>query len=356
MTTAHTLAGGAPAAPELPQAQEARATGFARFWQRGQGFLPTLIAFVLLLGMLIYAEIAYGRVFHAGTMSDLLAGAAPMLILAVGMTIVIISAGIDLSVGAVVAFSSVAGVMIMNLGVGGWLGVLLMVAFGALFGLASGVMVQHFNVQPFIATLAMMFLARGLASMLTTDVVRAPEGSPFEWLATKWKIYDGPKVNDFTVTPGLLIAVVVVIAAMYFMHRTRMGRTVYGIGESESSAQLMGLPVARTRVWIYIISGASAGLAAVVYTASVQGSARNVTGLGWELDAIAAVVIGGTLLTGGAGYVLGSVIGVLVLQTLRLIITKDGTIDPQYLTIITGAVLLAFVLLQRVLVRKRSQT
>lgn len=356
MTVSPTLADELPPAPDLPKATENTVSRAARLWQRGQGFLPTLIALVLLLGMLIYAEVAYGRVFHAGTMSDLLVGAAPMLILAVGMTIVIISAGIDLSVGAVVAFSSVAGVMIMNTGVNGWLSLLLMVALGALFGLAAGVMVQFFNVQPFIATLAMMFLARGLASMLTTDVVRAPEGSPFGWLATKWKLYDGPKVNDFTVTPGFVIAILVVIAAVFFMHRTRMGRTVYGIGESDSSAQLMGLPVARTRVWIYIMSGACSGLAAVVYTASVQGSARNVTGLGWELDAIAAVVIGGTLLTGGAGYVLGSVIGVMVLQVLRLIITKDGTIDPQYLTIITGAVLLVFVLLQRVLVRKRSET
>lgn len=352
MTASPTLTDAPTPAPKVPEGQGSEGAGLARVWQRGQGFLPTLIALALLLGMLIYAQVAYGRVFHAGTMSDLLVGAAPMLILAVGMTIVIISAGIDLSVGAVVAFSSVAGVMIMGTGVNGWLGLLIMVAFGALFGLVAGVMVQTFNVQPFIATLAMMFLARGLASMLTTDVVRAPEGAPFDWLATKWKLYDGPKVNDFTITPGFVIAILVVIGAVFFMHRTRMGRTVYGIGESAASAQLMGLPVAKTRIWIYVMSGACSGLAAVVYTASVQGSARNVTGLGWELDAIAAVVIGGTLLTGGAGYVLGSVIGVMVLQVMRLIITKDGTIDPQYLTIITGAVLLVFVLVQRVLARK----
>ena len=117
----------------------------------------------------------------------------------------------------------------------------------------------------------------------------------------------------------------------------------------------MGLPVAKTRVWIYVISGALAGLAGVVYTAEVGGKAQNVTGLGWELDAIAAVVIGGTLLTGGVGYVLGSVIGVFVLAALRLIITKDGTINPEYLTIITGAVLLVFVLLQRALTRRRTR-
>ncbi len=357
MTGPHTLADAVPAADALPQAagQAPRSAWLSRIWERSQTLLPTLVALVLLFGMLIYAEVAYGRVFHAGTISSLLVSFAPTMILAVGMTIVIVSAGIDLSVGAVVAFSSVAGVMLMNIGVNGWLGILLMIGFGALFGLLAGVMIQYFNVQPFIATLAMMFLARGLASILSTTPVIAPEDSPLLLLATDWKLIDGPKVNDFTITPGLLIAVLVVIGAVFFLHRTRTGRTVYAIGGNESSAQLMGLPVARTRVWIYVISGALAGLAGAVYTAEVGGKAQNVTGLGWELDAIAAVVIGGTLLTGGAGYVLGSIVGVFVLAALRLIITKDGTISPEYLTIITGAVLLAFVLLQRALTRRRRQ-
>ncbi len=353
MTASRTLAEAVPPAADLPESkQTGQVSRLARLWDRNQRLVPTLAALVLLFGMLIYAEIAYGRVFHAGTMSSLLIGFAPTIILAVGMTIVIVSAGIDLSVGAVVAFSSVAGVMIMNFGVNGWLSMLLMILFGAMFGLMAGVMIQYFNVQPFIATLAMMFLARGLASILSTTPVMAPADSPILLLATDWKIIDGPKVNDFTITPGLIIAVLVVIVGMFFMHRTRMGRTVYAIGGSESSAALMGLPIARTRVWIYVISGALAGLAAIVYTAEVGGKAQNVTGLGWELDAIAAVVIGGTLLTGGAGYILGSIVGVFVIAALRLIITKDGTINPEYLTIITGGVLLVFVLLQRALTRR----
>lgn len=332
---------------------DARATRMSGLWDRSQTLLPTLTALLLLFAMLIYAEIAYGRVFHAGTMSSLLVSFAPTMILAVGMTIVIVSGGIDLSVGAVVAVSSVAGVMAMNIGVDGWLSIALMIGAGAVFGLIAGVMIQVFAVQPFIATLAMMFLARGLASILSTTPVTAPAGSPILLLATDWKIIDGPKVNDFTITPGLLIAVLVVLAAVFFLHRTRMGRTVYAIGGSEASARLMGLPVARTRVWIYVVSGALAGLAGVVYTAEVGGKAQNVTGIGWELDAIAAVVIGGTLLTGGVGYVWGSIVGVFVLAALRLIITKDGTINPEYLTIITGAVLLVFVLLQRALTRRK---
>lgn len=344
-----------PPRADLPEgAAAARDARLAKLWGRSQSLLPTFAALVLLFGMLIYAEIAYGKVFHAGTISSLLVSFAPTIILAVAMTIIILTGGIDLSVGAVVAFTSVAGVMLMNIGVNGWLSIVLMIGFGAVFGLAAGGMIQFFSVQPFIATLAMMFLARGLASILSTTPVIAPADAPILLLATDWKIVDGPKVNDFTITPGLLIAVVVVIAAVFFLHRTRAGRTVYAIGGSESSAQLMGLPVAATRVWIYVVSGALAGLAAVVYTAEVGGKAQNVTGLGWELDAIAAVVIGGTLLTGGAGYVLGSVVGVFVLAALRLIITKDGTINPEYLTIITGAVLLAFVLLQRALIGRKK--
>lgn len=352
MSAPNTLAHALPPVPDLPEGKGAGRLN--RLWERNQTLVPTIAALVLLFGMLIYAEVAYGRVFHAGTMSSLLVSFAPTIILAVGMTIVIVSGGIDLSVGAVVAFSSVAGVMVMNIGVDGWASMALMILSGATFGALAGVMVQYFNVQPFIATLAMMFLARGLASILSTTPVQAPEGSPIHLLATDWKLIDGPRVNDFTITPGLLIAVLVVLGGMFYLHRTRGGRTVYAIGGNESSAALMGLPVARTRVGIYIISGALAGLAAIVYTAEVGGKAQNVTGIGWELDAIAAVVIGGTLLTGGYGYILGSVVGVFVIAAMRLIITKDGTINPEYLTIITGGVLLVFVLLQRALTRRRA--
>ena len=353
--SARSLAESVPPIGGLPESRQSQQVSrVSAAWERSQTLIPTLAALVLLFAMLIYAEIAYGRVFHAGTMSSLLVSFAPTIILAVGMTFVIISGGIDLSVGAVVAFCSVAGVMLMNIGVSGWLSMLLMIVFGAVFGMISGVMIQYFDVQPFIATLAMMFLARGLASILSTTPVIAPEDSPILLLGTDWKVFDGPKVNDFTVTPGLIIALLVVLGGFFFMHRSRLGRTVYAIGGNESSAQLMGLRVARARIRIYLVSGALAGLAAIVYTAEVGGKAQNVTGVGWELDAIAAVVIGGTLLTGGYGYVLGSVVGVFVLAALRLIITKDGTINPEYLTIITGAVLLVFVLLQRVLTRRRA--
>lgn len=316
--------------------------------------LPTLAAVVIFVGMIIYGEVAYGRIVQMNTLSNLLINNSHLIILAVGLTFVIITGGIDLSVGAVIAFTSVAGVMLINAGWNPWLVVVLMILGGGLFGLASGVLIQYFNVQPFIATLSMMFLARGLASMLSTVPERLPDESPIRVFATQIKLIDGPKVNDLVITPGVIIAIIVVIIAVIMLARTRMGRTVYAIGGSEQSAALMGLPVHATKMWVYVISGLLSGVAAVVYTTRL-GIAQNITGVGWELDAIAATVIGGTLLTGGVGYVLGSVIGALVLGLMNVLITRDGTVPPEATTIITGGILLVFVLLQRAVLAKQRE-
>lgn len=314
---------------------------------------PTLAALAIFIAMVIYGELAYGRVLQFNTVSNLFINNAHVIILAVALTFVILTGGIDLSVGAVIAVSSVAGVMLANAGLNPWLAVLAMVAIGALSGLISGVLIQYFEVQPFIATLAMMFLARGVASMLSTTPQRLADDSPIRALGTQVKIIDGEKVNDLVITGGVLIALVIVLAALFVLHRTRMGRTVYAIGGSESSTELMGLPVHGTKMAVYILSGTLAGIAAVVYTSRI-GIGQNITGIGWELDAIAAAVIGGTLLTGGAGFVLGSVVGALVLGLMNVLITRDGSIKPETVTIITGAILLVFVLLQRAVTKRQD--
>lgn len=308
--------------------------------------LPTMASLVIFVGMLVYGELAYGKILQYSTISNLFINNAHIIILAAGMTMVILTGGIDLSVGAIVALSSVAGVLLANAGVNPWLAVVVMILIGSTFGLFSGVLIQYFNVQPFIATLSAMFLARGLAAILSTDAEKLDKDSPIRLLGAKIKLIDGPKVNDLEITAGVIIAVVVVALAFFLMHRTRTGRTAYAIGGSEPSALLMGLPVNRTKIWLYVISGTLAGLAAVVYTSRI-GVGQNITGDGWEMQAIAATVIGGTLLTGGAGFVLGGVVGSLVLGLMNVLITRDGAVPPEWTTIITGGILLAFVLLQR---------
>ncbi|OIU85234.1 ABC transporter permease [Microbacterium sp. AR7-10] len=338
-----------PAAP----ARASLAARVGRTITANPSILPTIASVVIFVAMIVYGEIAYGRIVQASTLSNLLINNAHLIVLAVALTFVILTGGIDLSVGSIIAFSSVAGVMLAGAGWPPLLVVVAMIAMGSAFGLCSGLLIRYFNVQPFIATLAMMFLGRGLASLLSTKPQRLAEDSPIRWIGEKIKVIDGPKVNDLTITPAVIVAVVVVAAAFFVLHRTRTGRTVYAIGGSESSALLMGLPVHRSKVLVYVISGTLAGVAAVLYTARL-GTAQNITGIGWELDAIAAAVIGGTVLTGAYGYVLGSVVGALVLGLMTVLITRDGGIPPEMTTIITGGILLVFVLLQRAVIRKKE--
>lgn len=314
--------------------------------------LPTVASVVIFIAMVVFGEIAYGNIIHMGTISSLLINNAHLIVLAVALTFVILTGGIDLSVGSIVAVSSVAGVMLAQAGWPAPLVIVMMIGIGSAFGLVSGILIQYFRVQPFIATLATMFLGRGLASLLSTEPQGLPDDSGVHWFAERWVLINGPKVNDLVITPGLLVAVIVVAAAFFVLHRTRTGRTVYALGGSESSSKLMGLPVGRTKILVYVISGSLAGVAAVIFTARL-GTAQNITGIGWELDAIAAAVIGGTLLTGGFGYVLGSVIGALVIGLMTVLITRDGGVPPEMTTIITGAILLVFVLLQRLVTRAK---
>lgn len=329
---------------------ERRSVG--RWLDRHRDAISTAAALLIFLAMVVYGQLAYGRIIQYSTVSNLLINNTHLVILAVGLTFVILTGGIDLSVGSVVAFTSVAGAMLAGSGWNPYLVVVVVVLLGSAVGLFAGVLIEFFDMQPFIATLAMMFLARGLASTLSTVPERLDPDSPIRELAHPFKLIDGDKVDDLVVTPSVVIAAAVVVVGLFLLHRTRFGRTVYALGGSEQSADLMGLPVRSTKVWVYVISGTLAGIAGLLYTARL-GSAQNITGIGWELDAIAAVVIGGTLLTGGSGFLVGSVVGALVLGLMNVLITRDGGIRPEMTTIITGGILLVFVLLQRAIKGRR---
>ncbi len=232
-----------------------------------------------------------------------------------------------------------------NAGVPAFLVMIIMLLIGAVFGLLAGTLIEEFNMQPFIATLSTMFLARGLASIISTDSPTFPQGNNFSFIS-KIKIIDNPKIsNDLSFNVGVIIALVVVVFGYVFLHHTRTGRTIYAIGGSRSSAELMGLPVKRTQYIIYLTSATLAALASIVYTANI-GSAKNTVGVGWELDAVASVVIGGTIITGGFGYVLGSVLGSLVRSILDPL-TSDFGVPAEWTTIVIGLMILVFVVLQR---------
>ena len=254
----------------------------------------------------------FGNFLTPRVLSSLLLDNAYLLVLAIGMTFVILTGGIDLSVGAVLAFTGMLGASLLRDGSPVVVVVPVMLIGGALIGLGVGVLVQYFDVQPFIASLAAMFAARGLAFLVSLKSIRV-EDPAILWLqSTRFQLEPG----SWYITPTGIIALLAVLVAALVLQFTRFGRTIYAIGGNEQSARLMGLPVARTKVLAYVVSGLCAGLAGVLYTA-YSGASYPLNGLGTELDTIAAVVIGGTILTGGSGYVLGSMIGVFVYGTIQ---------------------------------------
>lgn len=315
-----------------------------QFVSRRTGWIPVFAAVAILVAMLIAGQLYFGTFITPRLLSSLLLDNAYLLILAVGMTFVILTGGIDLSVGSVMAFTGILGAKLLHQGVPTGLVVPIMVASGAGVGLLVGVMVQFFDVQPFIASLAGMFLARGLAFVVSLEAIKVNDPA-IDWLQST-RIGAG----GWYVTPTGLLALLAVAAAFWVLGYTRFGRTVYAVGGSEQSARLMGLSVARAKVLVYVISGSCAGLAGVVFTA-YTGAGYSLNGIGTELDAIAAVVIGGTLLTGGSGYVIGSLFGVLVYGLIKVAITFLGA-DASWTRIIIGALLLAFVVVQRLIVAR----
>lgn len=263
-------------------------------------------------------------------------------ITAVGMTFVIISGGIDLSVGAVIGFTGVLLAALIT-----WLGIHPLFAFvialglAALFGAAMGLAIHYLEVPPFIVTLAGMFLARGAAAVITQDSVPIKHEF-YDLIATLYFKLPGGGRLTFV---GLLMVAIFIVGAIV-AHRTRFGSYVYALGGNTTSASLMGVPVARTTVSIYVLSSMLAALAGIVFS-FYTGAGQPLAAVGVELDAISAVVIGGTLLTGGYGFVLGTFVGVMLLGLVQTYIIFDGTLSSWWTKIVIGALLFLFIVLQR---------
>ncbi|TCI96883.1 galactofuranose ABC transporter, permease protein YjfF [Aeromicrobium sp. IC_218] len=324
----------------------------ASSWDRVRGYapppryLPVVATFALFVGLYGVGGMRYEGLSDPQVLLSLLLDNAFLIVLAVGMTFVILTGGIDLSVGSVVALSTMIAARTLELGWSPYLSIVAVLLTGTLLGLLMGVLVHYFQIQPFVATLAGLFLARGLTYLISVKSISITDPT-FTSLAFK-TVYFGEYYLRWTA----IVALLTVVVAAFVLARTRFGRTVYAIGGNESSAVLMGLRVAATKVGVYVISGFCASLAGLLFSLYIL-SGNSLHAVGMELDAIAAVVIGGTLLTGGRGYVLGSLLGVLVLGMIKTIIAFDGTLSSYWMRIITGLLLLAFVVVQRFATRRQ---
>src|SRR5919112_1024412 len=308
---------------------------------RAASFLQRQGALVALAAVAAFAFARYERFLTEENLTNVLRQNSMLGLVALGMTFVILTGGIDLSVGSLVAVAGVIAALLA--GRGTLFAVTAAVAFTALLGLVNGLVIAKARIQPFIATLAMMIAARGLALVYTGEQsVKAESASgSFSWL--------GRGAIGFLPVPVLILIVAYIIGWLVLNH-TRFGRHVYAVGDNEEAARLMGLNVNRVTIGVYTLSGALAGLAGVILSSRL-GTGQPVAAVGWELDAIAAVVVGGTLLTGGQGGVGSTLVGVLLLAPLFNLFQLEGWISPWWQLVLRGVILLAVVVVQNRLSR-----
>lgn len=304
--------------------------------------LPVLVSAVLLLTLFVVGGTQFEGFASTRVLFNLFTDNAFVAIAAIGMTFVILSGGIDLSVGAVIALSGViCAVLIENLGWHPLQAIPLVIVIGTLLGAAMGTLIHCYRLQPFIVTLAGMFFARGLATIISEQSI------PIEH-----EFYDAVNAFGFDL-PGrafvgsaTLTLLLVFAFAVWLAHYTHTGGYIYALGGHRQSAELMGVPVGRTTVAVYALSGTLAATGGIVYS-FYTASGYALAGVGLELDAIAAVIIGGTLLSGGVGYVHGTLLGVLIMGLVQTWISFQGNLNSWWTKIFIGILVLIFIGLQR---------
>ena len=315
--------------------------------------------------LLFFAAYALGAIFFDGMRDpqiflNLFRTSPFMLISAIGMTFVILTGGIDLSVSGVIALTTVASAALLrNKGINPWVVMLLMLGMGMALGAIMGAFITYLKVQPFIATLAGMWFARGMCFVISDDAI--PINNRLYQILGRTKLLI-PGLSDPVTQQGAYISILVVLelvvlaVAIYVAHYTRFGRTVYAIGGGngmgEISARLMGLPVNRTKMLVYTLNGfcsALAGIALSIYVMSGHGLYART----FEMSVIASVVIGGTMISGGTGYVFGTLFGVLITGLIQTLIQFNGTLSSWWTNIVVGLLTLVFIGLQSLLAARK---
>jgi simple sugar transport system permease protein len=275
-----------------------------------------------------------------------------LLLVSIGMTFVILSGGIDLSVGGVIAMVSTASAALLLRGVSPYAVIPLMIVMGIALGALMGWIIQTLKVQPFIATLMGLFFARGMAYIISLTSVTIRD--PFYKKLALTSIHI-PFIPKAYIYPTTLVGPILLLVAIYLLFYTRFGRTIYAIGNNEQSALLMGLPVPRTKILVYAFSGLCSALGGIVFSASLlAGYGQFASGM--ELDSIAAVVIGGTALTGGVGNIIGTLFGVMIHGTIVSILQFNGTLSSWWTRIGVGLLTLIAIGIQSVIYIRRKRS
>jgi ribose/xylose/arabinose/galactoside ABC-type transport system permease subunit len=331
------------------------------FISNNRRFLPLSATVALFFVAYAFGAISYEGMRDPQVFLNLFRSSHYLLISAIGMTFVILTGGIDLSVSGVVALTTVASAALLREGWNPWAVMVLMLAMGMALGATMGAFITYMKVQPFIATLAGMWFARGMCFFISDDAISIND-RVYRILGMTKILIPGladpvTKTGDF-ITILVVVALAVLAVAIYIAHFTRFGRTVYAIGgnegRNEQSARLMGLPVNRTKMLVYTLNGfcsALAGIMLSIYVLSGHGLYAQI----FELDVIASVVMGGTMLSGGAGYVFGTLFGVLVNTLIQTLIQFDGRFSSWWIRIVIGALTLMFIGVQSLLAARKTR-
>ena len=299
---------------------------------------PLLTTFAVFLVVYIIGGQLYPAMRKPQVFFNLFINDGSLLLVSIGMTMVILSGGggIDLSVGGVIALVSTASAALLRDGMSPYLVIPLMIVLGITLGGLMGWIIQYLKVQPFIATLMGLFFARGMAYIISLTSVTIKNDLYKTWALTPIHI---PFIEKAYVYPTTLVGPIMLLVTIYLSFFTRFGRTIYAMGNNEQSALLMGLSVARTKVMVYAFSGLCSALAGIVFSMSLlAGYGQHATGM--ELDSIAAVVIGGTSLSGGVGNIIGTLFGVLIHGTIVSVLQFNGTLSSWWTRIGVGVLTL----------------
>lgn len=308
---------------------------------RRGGAQQKLWAFASLIVLVAGFSLASPNFFQVTNIMAILQATSVNGVLAVGVTLIIITGGIDLSIGTLMTFCAVmTGVVLTWAGMPLLLGVLTSIATGALCGLISGTFVAKMKIPPFIATLGMMLMLKGLSLIVTgTKPIYFNDTPGFSEIAQGSLI--GRIVPAFPVPNGVLILFIVSGAVAWILGRTVLGRYTFALGSNEEAVRLSGVNTDAWKMAIYALAGGICGIAGLLI-ASRLNSAQPALGLGYELEAIAAVVIGGTSLAGGRGTILGTLIGALIMSVLTNGL-RVMSVAPEWQTVVTGAIIVAAV-------------